>query len=188
MHIVPNDNSGNREIQVELGGKLYHFRTYFTQGQYDGWLMDIGDGNGQPLLTGKRITPGAPNLLKGNGDTFEGLQLAAVVIEGDETKPEALGNGTYLAWFGEGETNPFVIGDPMIDIPAEDWAFRDTSDYYFGETNAGDVYVRSEIRNPPDDPILAMDAHGDVYIKDYVVPGASNDYLYHDGDDIVLRD
>lgn len=188
MQIIPTTSHGNREIQVELGERTYSIRTYYSQGQYDGWLMDISDAQGNPLLLGKRITPGVPNLLKGNGDTFGGAQLAAVVVEGDETTPDALGNGTYLAWFGEGEENPFVIGDPMLDIPVDDWAFRDASDFYLGETADGDVYVRTVIRRPPDDPILAMRGAADVCIKDNIAPGSENDYLYELDGDIILRD
>ena len=126
--LIPVTNDGNREILVDTGGGgpspaggVYRFRTYFSKGQMDGWYLDIRTSTGEALLLGKRIVPGCPNLLKGHGDTFRDVQLAAVVLNGTETKPEYLGNGVYLYWLNPGERNPFVLGDPMLSPPDEDW-------------------------------------------------------------------
>lgn len=122
--LIPVNSDGNREIQVPLGDAVYRFRTYYSTGQHDGWLLDIFDADGAPLLVGLRITPGAPNILKGQGDRFRDVQLAVAVISGSEADRDALGHGTFLVWYGPGERNDFVIGDPMIDIPADQWTFR----------------------------------------------------------------
>ena len=120
--LIPVTNAGNREIFVNTGGGgAYRFRTYFSQGQMDGWYLDIRTTTGDPLLLGKRIVPGCPNLLKGQGDNFRNVQLLCVVLNGSETMPDALGNGTYLYWMNPGDANPFTLGDPMIDLSADDW-------------------------------------------------------------------
>lgn len=121
--IIPATNDGNREVTVNTGSGVYRFRTYYTQGEMDGWYLDIRDDEGNVLRTGIRIVPGCPNLLKGQGDMFLGVQLACAVASGTETTPTALGEGTFLVWFNPGEANPFVIGDPLIDIAPDEWDF-----------------------------------------------------------------
>ena len=121
--VIPVNSAGNRRILINTGDGEYWFRTYYSQGQDDGWFLDISDSEGIPLLAGKRITPGAPNLLKGQGDKFRDVQLAATVLSGSEKNPDALGNGTYLVWYGAGEQNDYALGDPLMDIAPDDWQF-----------------------------------------------------------------
>lgn len=120
--LIPVNNDGNREILVDTGGGgVYRFRTYYSQGQMEGWYLDIRTTTGAPLLLGKRIVPGCPNLLKGQGDTFRNVQLTVAVLNGTEMTPNALGNGTYLYWMNPGDSNPFTLGDPLIDLSNDDW-------------------------------------------------------------------
>lgn len=120
--LLPVTNAGNREILVDTGvGGLYLFRTYFTQGQMDGWYLDIRTTDREPILLGKRIVPGCPNLLKGQGDSFRNVQLAVVILNGSEQNPDSLGNGVYLYWMNPGDKNPFALGDPLIDLSSDDW-------------------------------------------------------------------
>lgn len=120
--LIPVNSDGNREILVDTGGGgVYRFRTYFVQGQMDGWYLDIRTTTGDPLLLGKRIVPGCPNLLKGQGDNFRDVQMAVVVLNGTEMQPKYLGNGVYLYWMNPGDKNPFQLGDPLIDLSSDDW-------------------------------------------------------------------
>ena len=123
--IIPVNSDGNREILVSTGSGEYRFRTYYTQGQDDGWLLDINDPEGNPLLAGRRLTPGAPNIIHGFGDTLRGMQVLVVVMSGTERDMEGPGNTFFPLWFGPGEENPYRIGDPMVDIPAAQWAFKE---------------------------------------------------------------
>lgn len=185
--IIPVSNDGNREIMVTLDGVDYRFRTYYSQGQHDGWYMDIKTGNGEPILLGRRITTGAANIIKGHGDLFKGRQLTVVVLHGHETNAKNLGDGVYLLWFGEGEANPYVVGDPMIDIPADEWTFRSTSGFFFGQDAAKDIYIRNRIRAGIRDALLFLSDEGDVTIKDLIAPYAENNYVSEESGDIVLR-
>lgn len=119
--LIPATSDGNREILVDTGGGMYRFRTYFTQGQTDGWYLDIRTTTGEPLLLGKRIVPGCPNLLKGQGDRFGGARLAAAVLNGSERDPDSLGNGVHLYWMNPGDADPFTLGDPLLALAADDW-------------------------------------------------------------------
>lgn len=128
--LIPLSSHGNRSIAVDTrGGGVYRFRSYYSMGMYDGWFLDIANYNEETLIKGVRIVPGCPNLLIGHGDRFAGRQLACAVLSGREDAPDALGNGTYLVWFNPGEVNPFVIGDPLLDIPYDQWAFHQDRSY-----------------------------------------------------------
>ncbi|MDR1534721.1 MAG: hypothetical protein LBU64_06420, partial [Planctomycetota bacterium] len=88
--LIPVDSSGNRTILADnLPGGPRRFRTYFSQGEQDGWYLDIFDSAGNVLIRGIRCVPGCPNLVKGQGDDFAGEQLACVVLRGSETAPDA---------------------------------------------------------------------------------------------------
>lgn len=120
---VTGAGTGDRRIQVNTGDAHYWFRIYYSEGQEDGWFLDIADIAGRPLLVGKRIAPGAPNLLKGHGNAFRGAQLAAVVLSGEARDPGVPGAGINLVWYGAGERNDHVLGDPLVDIAPDDWQF-----------------------------------------------------------------
>lgn len=185
--LIPVNNDGNREILVDTGGGgAYRFRTYFTQGQMDGWYLDIRTTTGDALLLGKRIVPGCPNLLKGQGNNFRDVQLAAVVLNGSETTPGALGNGTYLYWFNPGETNPFNVGDPLIDIPYDEWAFGDKpSSGFFTDDGRGSIQVAGKISAGAVDSLFVIDADGHMRLKASVSTGTSNDYMTTDANGSV---
>lgn len=121
--IIPANSDGNREITVDVGAGTYRFRTYYSQGEMDGWYLDISDVDGNQLMTGLRITAGAPNILKGQGDMFRGVQVAVVVTSGKETDTNSIGSGTFLVWFNAGEKNPYIVGDPLLDIDPAEWDF-----------------------------------------------------------------
>lgn len=143
MIVIPVNSAGDRTITVPVGGRIYMFRTYYSQGQDDGWLMDIGDSNGAWMITGLRITPGAPNILKGLGDAFLGEQMTVVTLSGTERDLDGLGDGTYPAWFAADDENPFDVGDPMIHIDPEDWN-------WFGRTIVPILHNELHNRNIPD--------------------------------------
>lgn len=180
--IIPLNDAGNREITVNtLGGGVYRFRSYFSQGYaglYDGWFFDVSNTSGNALLKGVRITPGCPNLLKGQGDNFQDIQLACAVISGVETSPSALGNGTYLAWFNAGETNPFDVGDPLIDIPYDEWAFGEgTRSKFFADDGRSSIRVTGKISESATDALFALDDSGSMRVRPVVSAGTGNDYM-----------
>lgn len=177
--LIPLTSAGNREITVNsLGGGVYRFRAYFSQGIYDGWFVDISDPMGTPLLKGMRIVPGCPNLLKGQGDKFQSIQLACAVIAGNETLSNALGNGTYLIWFNPGEINPFNVGDPLIDIPYDQWAFHQgASNRFFDSDGEGNIYIEDVVLAGSIDKLANLGAQGDITIKPTAGAGTENEYF-----------
>lgn len=185
--LIPVSDAGNREIVVDTrGGGVRRFRTYFSQGLYDGWFLDIADYAQKPLLRGVRIVPGCPNLLKGQGDRFRGVQLACAVVSGRENAPDALGNGTYLVWFNAGEKNPFVLGDPLLDIPYDQWAFhQDATNRFFDSDGAGKVFVVDTVLAGSTDPLATVAAGGDARIKGTGSVAAQNDYFVIDENGIM---
>lgn len=191
--IIPLNNYGNREITVDtLGGGYYRFRAYFSDGFYGGWFFDITEvtGGEENPLRGVRIVPGCPNLLKGFGDRFKNIQLACAIVSGNENTPEALGNGTYVVWFNAGEENPFKVGDPLIDIPYDEWAFDDPSinSKYFSH-DGNNVRVRRYVRNNSKDNLFTLDLYGVMRLKPELEVLAEDDYmiLKDDGGDVVLK-
>lgn len=182
--LLPLTSDGNREIIVKTGNVgSYRFRTYYSQGQLSGWFVDIRDTVGTPLLLGKRIVPGCPNLLKGQGDRFRGIQLVTVIVNGSETAPDSLGSGIYLLWFNPGETNPFNVGDPLIDIPYDYWEFgREVPNKLFGGDGTGNVWMKGLVSVDATDPLAALDAYGNVGIKPDSAPSTENEYMYIDDD------
>lgn len=126
--IIPVNSDGNREVLVNTPEGDYRFRAYYTEGQDPGWLLDINDPEGNPILVGRRLTAGAPNIVKGFGDALRDVQITVSVIAGMERDFDGLGYTTFPVWFEAGEDNPAAVGDPMIDIPADLWAFKDLPD------------------------------------------------------------
>lgn len=125
-HIIPVSNYGNRTISWSPDGTTrYFFRTYYSDGMIPVWLLDILDVDGIPLAMAIPLVPGTANLIKGYGDKFpEGAQLVAVLTDGDEKSPDALGEGLQLVWFTDPDENPYKIGDPLVDVRADDFTFQ----------------------------------------------------------------
>jgi len=117
--VIPVTPAGERTVTVNVGPDIFIFRTYFVSGQDDHWLLDIKDGQENPLITGINLAPGINNLLKGMGDALEGYQLLLLADAGTEKDPEAPGNTMFLFWFNPGEENPFITLDPMETIGTE---------------------------------------------------------------------
>ena len=116
--LIPVTPDGARRVTVDTGSGVYRFRTYLSAGAENRWLLDILDIEEKPVLTGITIAPGSGNLLKGQGDAFEEVQLLAVMDGGTEGGLDALGNTLHLVWFGPGEENYFPALDPMDTIPS----------------------------------------------------------------------
>lgn len=116
---IPVTPAGERFVTVNVGPDIFIFRTYFAFGEDQHWLLDVQDGQGNPLITGINLVPGVDNLLKGMGDALEGYQLHLLVDEGTEKDLEAPGNTMALIWFNPGEENPFTPLDPMETIGTE---------------------------------------------------------------------
>ena len=115
---LPLTSDGERRFTTEIAGVSYIFHTTYVVGQQRHWLLDIFDENENPLVYGINITTGSLNLLKGYGNTFDGVNLLAVpMYEEDELAgPDALGTSLKVLWYTEGEDFPFDLGDPLLDI------------------------------------------------------------------------
>lgn len=118
---IPVTPAGERIVSVNVGPDVFTFRTYYVLGADRHWLLDIQDGQNQPLVSGINLVPGVGNLLKGRGDTLEGYQLYLHVESGSEKDEEAPGNTFFLLWFNPGEDNPFTPRDPMETIGSDLW-------------------------------------------------------------------
>lgn len=115
---LPVSSDGTRRFSVVTGSGTYNFRSYFVSGAGTRWVLDIHDSDGVPLLVGIALLPGSRNLLAGQGDTFGGSRLFALLTEGSAGDPEALGTTLHLLWLEPGEESPFPDLDPMDTIPA----------------------------------------------------------------------
>lgn len=145
-YLIPLSPDGDRTVTVDTGSghsrneehrnasSIYRFRTYYSDGPEQRWLLDISDAQGAPLLCGIPIATGSANLLKGQGDVFPGVQLVPVLLSGGLGDAEAPGNTLHLLWLKPGEENPFPALDPMNSI-AENIVWHDRSEYYQQASN-----------------------------------------------------
>lgn len=115
---IPITPDGARSASVNTGSGVYRFRTYFTSGAEDRWLLDIAGKDGTPLMTGIALVPGAGDLLKGQGDRFGGARLLVLLIDGSEGATNAPGNTLFLLWQEPDEEELFPVLDPMDTIPS----------------------------------------------------------------------
>ena len=114
---VPTTDAGARSATYLIGDKYLTFRTYYSSGQQDLWLLDIYDYDGNPLIVGIAILPGSDNVIKGHGDTLNGFQLYVLNMD---TLPvgdvKALGESLHLIAYAPGEENAYQNGDPLLTI------------------------------------------------------------------------
>lgn len=114
---LPLTSDGERKFSTEIQGVTYIFRTTYVSGQRNHWLLDIFDENENPLVYSINLVTGSLNLLKGYGDTLDGVHLLAVPFSNDDPSgPEALGTTLQVFWYTPDEPFPFSLGDPLIDI------------------------------------------------------------------------
>ena len=119
MVVIPITDAGARIITVDTGGGVYRFRTYYSNGPEQRWLLDIRDTTETDIVTGVTIVPGSANILKGQGDAFKDVQLLAIADDGaDLGGLDTPGNTLFLVWINAGEKNPFPDLDPMDTIDA----------------------------------------------------------------------
>ena len=71
----------NQNLKVSILGITYIIRTYYCDIQYGGWVLDISDNLGNPILQGVPLITGN-NLLDQYGYLGLGFGLA-VVSDGD---------------------------------------------------------------------------------------------------------
>lgn len=116
--ILPVNNTGDRRIQVLLGGNLLSVRTYWNP-TVPAWYMDIYGPNGQPIAEGLALVPvvnvlaSQPNLTKVFG------QFRIFTLDGGENNTEdSLGRTAKLWWFepGEWEANE-IESEFMTELP-----------------------------------------------------------------------
>jgi len=113
---IPVTPDAARRVTCEIGGKRITFRTSFSDGQANQWLLDLYDEDDTPLITGISLQPGSDNVIKGQGDTLHGYQLYVLAMDDNPTAPEALGNTLHLIMYAPGEENLFQPGDPLLHL------------------------------------------------------------------------
>lgn len=178
--VLPLDASGNREIMISTPDWTYLFRTYYSDGPEPGWFMDIRDVQRNPLRLGLRIVTGAANSLKGLGETLKNDQMVPVTLSGGYAGTNALGNTAQVVWYGQGETNPYPLGDPMIDIPIGDWIASPKPvfepGYFLGLGKDNRVFVRNEI-NVSNDGYFSLRPNNVITLADNPSGTESNQYV-----------
>lgn len=112
--VIPVNNDGARRVTVEISEQRLTFRTYFSTGQANMWLLDIYDNDAAPLIVGINLVPGSDNVLKGHGDVLNGFQLYVLTFDDHYTAPTALGTTVGLIMYAPGEENLFSPGDPLL--------------------------------------------------------------------------
>lgn len=114
MFELPVNSEGSRLISLNTGHDYLTFRTYFTAGQKNSWLLDIRDGNLKPLVSGVNLITGSDNVIKGQGDKLKDYQLF-VALHPDFTADDqdGLGNSLRLFLYLPGEENLYKNGDPL---------------------------------------------------------------------------
>lgn len=111
---LPVTSDGSRSLAINTGRDYLSFKSYFTAGQKNNWLLDIRDGNLNPLLSGVTLVPGSDNVLKGQGDNLAGYQLYVHLDEqADPGDPNGLGLYLRLVLYNPEEENLYKNGDPI---------------------------------------------------------------------------
>ena len=113
---IPITPDGARRVTCEIGGKRITFRTYFSDGQENQWLLDLYDEDDTPLIVGISLQPGSNNVIKGQGDILYGFQLYVLAMDDDPTAPNAPGNTLFLLMYAPGEENLYSPGDPLLHL------------------------------------------------------------------------
>lgn len=116
MILLPIDTSGSRTFEIDTGEEVFSFRTYYSGGQQDVWLMDISHVDGTELLTGIALIPGARNLLRGQGDILEDYKLYVTLWDGESGALDAPGKYLFALFFLPGEDVDDTLGIVREDI------------------------------------------------------------------------
>lgn len=112
--VIPLNSEGDRVIYVSIATTTLVLRTYWTTGQKPTWTMDISDFDGNQLINGINLVPGAENVLKGQGDILNGFQMFLYQTAPDYTSDNALGTTLFCWIFSPDEEHFSFIGDPLI--------------------------------------------------------------------------
>ncbi len=111
---LPITNDADRTFSCMLGGKLYHFRMYYAQGTESFWLLDVYDGEMNPLAVGRRLINGSINLYKGYANGLSNVSLTCGLTQYPAGNPDISGNIMNLLWISDKATEEiFADGDPM---------------------------------------------------------------------------
>lgn len=116
LTLLPFTDDGDRTFQCVLGGKVYNFRLYFTQGPEDFWLLDITDEEGNELATGRRLVLGSVNFLKGFANELGTIAATVTLIQGTVHDTTAPAVNLNVIWWDDPADNPFTVADPMDNI------------------------------------------------------------------------
>lgn len=111
---LPVTNDADRTFSCLLGGKLYNFRMYYAQGTESYWLLDVYDGEMNPLALGRRLINGSINLYKGYANGLSDGSLTCGLTQYPAGAPDINGNIMNLLWITDAKQDQiFADGDPM---------------------------------------------------------------------------
>lgn len=114
---LPLTTDGDRTFQVTLGSATFAFRSYYTLGIENFWLLDIYTIEGTPLALGRRLVAGSINLLKGFANELDNVAVTVLTDFADaENAPESPGATLHVVWYPDKDDNPFTDGDPMLGV------------------------------------------------------------------------
>jgi hypothetical protein len=106
--ILPLTNDSCRKVTVSTVAGLLVFRTYYLP-LIGAWLCDIADASGNALLSGLNLAVKVDNLLKGQGDKFNGYTLRVYSLSGGECRTkESLGQDCKAVLFGPEDAIPGI--------------------------------------------------------------------------------
>lgn len=85
IYEIPLRGGTAQRLKVMLAGKLYTFALAFIDEEEGGWVLDLGEEGGTPLVSGIALLPGQ-DLLEPFPELGIGVRLA-IVTPGDPNVP-----------------------------------------------------------------------------------------------------
>jgi hypothetical protein len=108
IEILPFTDDGSSKVTMPTSAGILTFVAYFMP-LLPGWLVDISNANGTPLITGLNLVTNVDNLLKGQGDILNGYTLRVYSVSGvDNNTPDSLGKDCQVLLFSPGEVVPAI--------------------------------------------------------------------------------
>lgn len=113
-YFLPITDDADRTFNCLLGGTLYNFRMYYAQGNSSNWLLDVYDGEMNPLAVGRRLINGSINLYKGYANGLSNVSLTCGIVQGAVDNLDISGNLMNLLWISDKASEEiFADGEPM---------------------------------------------------------------------------
>jgi hypothetical protein len=119
MIAIPVDSypcsSSDLIVPDERFGALV-FRTTWTDGQIPTWTLDILKENGEYVLMGLNVLPGADNIIKGQASLLDTLKMIVLIqADLDPRQQEIMGRELFPLILELSDRNPVARGDPLLE-------------------------------------------------------------------------